>query len=114
MLKLVFLFLILIVEWSSRKRLRRFLEREQITTTIKGDRIGGIEDKEGSTGIAKASTKKAAKAKTPITTEEPREPKSAVKKRKAAEMTEDQTEIKVEVGTTKNHKDEAGQEATNN
>lgn len=77
---------------SSRKRLKRLLEKEHITTTIKGDRIGGGENAEDSWGTTKASAKKPAKKKIPATTNEPEASKAAGKKRKVTEMEEDQAE----------------------
>ena len=72
------------------------MEKELIITNVKGDRIGGDEDKGGSGGIAKAPAKTPTKVKTPATTKESEAPNAAGKKRKIAEMEKEQVEVKAE------------------
>lgn len=81
---------------TSRKRLKRLLQKEQLATTIKGDRIGGGEEENGSGTITKASAKTPSKAKLLAATKQSGSHKIPGKKRKAAEMEDEQAKIKVE------------------
>jgi hypothetical protein len=72
------------------------LAKENVTTSIKGDQIGGNEDEEHSSGTKKGAVKTPKKAEASNTTKEPGSSETDVKKRKAAEMEEEQTESKTE------------------
>lgn len=99
---------------SSRKRFRRFLKRQQITTTIKGDRIGESEDEEGSAGTTNAATEKQIKIGGSTATKESKESTSAGKERKVDEIEEDEdpAEIKDSEKTKFDYENSAEQKAT--
>ena len=101
MVHLVFLILMIRHRYRSRKRLKRFFEKESIPTLVRGDRVGGDEDEVGSNGTTKASVKTPTKAKaSPPPAVDSNTPKATRKKRKVDESMEEHAEVKAEEQTT--------------
>lgn len=105
----MFVFVLMIrYRCRSRKRLKRFLEKESIPTLVRGDRLGGDEDEEGTNGATKVSVKTPTKAKaSPATMGDSNTPKAGRKKRKVDESKEDHAEVQTEVQTEEQTTDTA-------
>lgn len=85
-----YFFLNSIIDLSSRKRLRRLLERQKVATAIKGDQIGESDNDGNSTGDTKTFTKTPAKTKAAVASKESMDAGSIGKKRKINKLEGDE------------------------
>jgi hypothetical protein len=90
-----------------RKRLKRLFAKEQILTTITGSQIGDEDNGKASIVASGKSAKGPVKAETFSTTKSTKKPKATVKKRKVAEMKDQEAAIKTEDGADMDQKNDA-------